>query len=80
VTVQLQLEGEEYQKYVAKYDDTYSHWPSVPPGWLLSAAGINEGGPNDASWGWKFHGPEAKKQEVVNNIKEFLEGFDYQLS
>ena len=81
VAVRVQLQGEEYHRYIAKYGNTYSHSPSMPPGWLMAgdSGGGSHIGADHASWGWRFHGPEAKKQEVVDNIEDFFEGFNYHL-
>ena len=75
----MQLQGKDYHRYIAKYGDTYTHSPSIPPGWLMEGEGNSKGGGDHASWGWRFHGPESKKDEIVKNIKDFLEGFNYSL-
>ena len=77
--VRIDLRGEEHQRYITKYGNTYSHSPSIPSSWLMKGEGGSSGGSDHASWGWRFHGPETRKDEVVNSIREFLDGFTYQL-
>ena len=76
-TVRTELVGEEYQRYVAKYGDTYTHSPVIPSSWLVDKD--SSGGSDHALLEWRFHGPESKKDEVVNSVRNFLEGFTYQL-
>lgn len=66
--------GDEYERYVTKYGNTYSQFPSIPLSWLRGSFGGGTG----KSWGWRFHGPQSRREEVEKSIKEFLEGFTYQ--
>ena len=66
--------GDEYERYVTKYGNTYSQFPSIPLSWLRESFG----GGTHMSWGWRFHGPQSRREEVEKSIKEFLEGFTYQ--
>ena len=66
--------GDEFERYVAKYGNTYSQFPNIPLSWLRGSFGGGTG----KSWGWRFHGPQSRREEVEKSIKEFLEGFTYQ--
>lgn len=66
--------GDEYERYMTKYGNTYSQFPSIPSSWLRESFG----GGTSKSWGWRFHGPQLRREEVEKNINEFLEGFTYQ--
>ena len=66
--------GDEYERYVTKYGNTYSKFPSIPSSWLRGSFG----GGTSKSWRWRFHGPQLRREEVEKSIKEFLEGFTYQ--
>ena len=47
---------------------------------LMEGHGGSSGGSDHQSWGWKFTGPQSRKDEVVKNITDFLEGFTYHLN
>jgi hypothetical protein len=66
--------GDGYERYVTKYGNTYSQFPSIPSSWLRESFG----GGTSKSWGWKFRGPQSRREEVEKSINEFLEGFTYQ--
>ena len=66
--------GDEYERYVTKYGNTYSQFPNIPLSWLRASFGSR----SDKSWGWRFHGPQSRREEVEKSIKDFLEGFTYQ--
>jgi len=80
IYVRVELRGEEYHRYVAKYGNTYTQSPSIPSSWLMEGHGGSSGGSDHQSWGWKFTGPQSRKDEVVKNITDFLEGFTYHLN
>ena len=46
--------------YVAKYGNTYSQFPNIPLSWLRGSFGGGTG----KSWGWRFHGPQLRREEV----------------
>ena len=65
----------EYERYVAKYgtaESGDSQFPEIPSGWL------REMYPKGKCWGWRFHGPQSKREEAEKSIREFLDGFTYQ--
>ena len=76
VTVSIELQGEDYRRYAAKYyGETDNQTPSIPSSWLMDVVDVGATGEDHRSWKWKFHGPEMRRDDVMKSIKEFLEGF-----
>ena len=45
ICVRVELRGEEYHRYEAKYGNTYTQSPSIPSSWLMEGHGGSSGGP-----------------------------------
>ena len=75
--VKYKFEGQDYERFIYKYGDLFKH-PEVPLIWKTQL--YSNGGNSKEHYGsMEYKGPVEFKNEVIEIIKDFYEGFDYEL-
>ena len=80
IKVRFEVKDESLDRYKEKYGEENYKWlsakPEIPVTWSISYSG---GGGGSSSHYEKYYlrGPVRDKLTVIDNIKEFYEGFDY---
>jgi len=75
--VKYKFEGQDYERFIDKYGDLFKH-PEVPLIWKTKI--YSSGGDSKEYHGsMGYQGPAEFKDEVIKIIKNFYEGFDFEL-
>lgn len=75
--VKYKFEGADYERFIDKYGDLFKH-PKVPSVWKTELCRCG-GGIKNHYGTMGYQGPSEFKNEVLQIIKDFYEGFDYEL-
>lgn len=75
--VKYRFEGSDYDRFIDKYGDLFKH-PQIPQIWKTELYGTG-GGLKEYHGIMSYQGPLEFKNEVIEIIKNFYEGFDYEL-
>lgn len=74
--VKYRFEGYDYERFIDKYGDLFKH-PEVPSIWTTESYGCG-GGVKTHHGIMGYQGPAEFKNKVLQIIKDFYEGFDYE--
>ena len=75
--IKYNLEGPDYEKFINKYGDLFKH-PQISPLWTKESLGC--GGSSNKHHGIsKYYGPKDLKNEIIETVKNFYNGFNYEL-
>ena len=74
--VKYKFEGQDYERFIDKYGNLFKH-PEVPLIWKTESHGSG-GGSKKHHGIMGYQGPVEFKSEVIEIIKNFYEGFDYE--
>ena len=75
--VKYKFEGQDYERFIDKYGDLFKH-PEVPLIWKTKL--YSSGGNSKVHHGsMVYQGPAEFKDKVIKIIKNFYEGFDFEL-
>ena len=74
--LKYKLEGQDYDRFIDKYGDLFKH-PEIPAVWTSESYGSTGG--HRAHYGiMSYQGPVEFKNKIIEIIKDFYEGFDYE--
>lgn len=83
IKVYYEIKGESYNKFLKKYGEDNYRWlsvmPKIPSTWSVQHGSSGGGGKSHHS-NYTFKGPLKDKENVINNINKFYEGFHYVIS
>ena len=74
--IKYKFEGPDYDRFIDKYGDLFKR-PEIPAVWTSESYGSTGG--HRAHYGtMSYQGPAELKNEIIEIIKDFYQGFDYE--